>query len=197
MTAYKIFTVSNGKINEGAKINTLKLSNSPVKIPVIEIGETGRGRERGIISVNLLPMNFKKWENKEEVRVYSASLGQTRSGNPKLFETEEPTTTEKILVVFRTTPGFRGSCGHTGDLNHHKSDREFPGEILITGYTAQGIAGRMGGGEQLVALMPLNTVFRTWYTGRLYGDPSEHYYFWNGKTLYGLTKTERDILDLF
>lgn len=71
------------------------------------------------------------------------------------------------------------------------------GERLTEGYVAQGTAGRMGGGEQLVALMPRDVVFRTTYSGRLYGGPSAHYYKWDGEKLLAMTWEERSLTDAF
>lgn len=73
----------------------------------------------------------------------------------------------------------------------------FPGEILSEGIIAQGDAGRMGSGEQLVAVMPANTVFRTGYSGRLYGAPSEHYYIYRDGELLAATLEERELTDIF
>jgi hypothetical protein len=73
----------------------------------------------------------------------------------------------------------------------------FPGEIICEGVIAQGDAGRMGSGEQLVAIMPADTVFRTGYSGRLYGFPSAHYYIYREGQLLSTTKEEREISDIF
>lgn len=73
----------------------------------------------------------------------------------------------------------------------------FPGEILVDGVIAQGDAGRMGSGSQYVALIPKGAVFRTGYSGRLYGKPVAHYYMWDGARLLSATWEERQISDLF
>ncbi|MBI2463225.1 MAG: hypothetical protein HYV65_03260 [Candidatus Spechtbacteria bacterium] len=52
----------------------------------------------------------------------------------------------------------------------------FPGQILARGRIAQGDAGNMGSGEQFAVLMSAGAVFRTTYSGRLYGGPKSHYY---------------------
>lgn len=68
----------------------------------------------------------------------------------------------------------------------------FPGEIICTGIIAQGDAGRAGSGEQLVAILPADTVFRTGYGGRLYGKPAAHYYVFRDGELLSATWEERD-----
>ena len=73
----------------------------------------------------------------------------------------------------------------------------FPGEILCEGIIAQGDAGRMGSGEQLVAILPADTVFRTGYSGRLYGQPAAHYYIFTDGQLLAATWEEREISDIF
>ncbi len=73
----------------------------------------------------------------------------------------------------------------------------FPGRVLARGEIAQGAAGRMGGGEQLIAVVPIDAVFRTGYSGRLYGGPSAHYYKWDGRRLLCATWEERQLSDVF
>ncbi|HWP61570.1 MAG TPA: hypothetical protein VN495_03130, partial [Candidatus Paceibacterota bacterium] len=60
-----------------------------------------------------------------------------------------------------------------------------------------GDAGRAGGGEQFIALVPKGVVFRTGYTGRLYGGASAHYYMWNGEQFLAATWEDRTRADLF
>ena len=73
----------------------------------------------------------------------------------------------------------------------------FPGQVLCTGVIADGAAGRRGSGEQLVVVMPADEVFRTGYSGRLYGRPSAHYYKLVNVKLLALTWDERTASDLF
>lgn len=73
----------------------------------------------------------------------------------------------------------------------------FPGQIITEGVIAQGDAGAMGSGQQLVAVMPKGIVFRTGYSGRLYGGPSAHYYMFDGEKILVATWDERQLADLF
>ncbi len=82
-------------------------------------------------------------------------------------------------------------------FDRHLVFATFPGEKLVTGTIAQGAAGRAGSGEQMVAVLPRNVVFRTTYSGRLYGSPAAHYYKWNGGRLLAATWDERVVSDLF
>lgn len=73
----------------------------------------------------------------------------------------------------------------------------FPGQVIAEGNIAQGTAGGMGSGSQLVAIMSKGVVFRTAYSGRRYGAPRAHYYLWNGENLLSVTWDERASSDIF
>jgi len=243
----KIFTIENGKVSEGAKVDSFTLKGADVSIPAIIIGEEGRGRKLGVLSVQLFPDTYAEWKEKGYTHIHSATVGTTKLGKPKLSQTEEADTTEKCICVFRTKIGFRGGNSHTGDRKgeywvrdwfisfpesvpeKERYTREeveiiaaaitppeekgiwrwdagferklefdpFPGEILCKGIIAQGQAGRMGSGSQLVAVMPEDIVFRTGYSGRLYGAPSAHYYVYRRGQLLSATWGERGISDIF
>lgn len=68
---------------------------------------------------------------------------------------------------------------------------------MCEGIIAQGEAGRMGSGSQIIAVMPADTVFRTGYSGRLYGDPAEHYYIFRDRQILSATLEEREVTDIF
>lgn len=245
----KVFTVNNGEISEGARVGTFTLRGAGVSIPAIIIGEEGRGRKQGILPVQLLSDSYREWQECGYTYIYSAQVGTTKAGRPKLYQTEDADTTEKCICIFKTKIGFRGGNSHTGDrkseyyypnwvwrtkvanlLGEVKEKYEeeearkiaeelnssaerkypwdvifqrriefhpFPGEILVKGIIAQGDAGRMGSGEQLVAILPANKVFRTGYSGRLYGAPSEHYYIYTNGQLLAATWEEREVSDIF
>ena len=160
-------------------------------------------------------------------RLMFAEVGQTKVNKPKLIARSSANSDEKVIVVFRTSGGYRGSASHTGDrvgwkCQNYSCDAEgneiiapekcpkcgsddysekpspvfgkFAGEIIASGHIAQGDAGRMGGNEQIIALMPKDVVFRTSYSGRLYGGASSHYYKWDGEKLTAMTWQEREVL---
>jgi len=243
----KIFTIKSGVVERGVRVNSFTLKGAGVTIPAVTIGEEGRGRELGVLPVQLLPDTYAEWKEKGYTHIHSATVGTTKSGKPKLFQTEDADTTEKCICVFRTQIGFRGSNSHTGDRKEEywvrgwysslpesvpKKERytreevkeivasitppemkgiwrwdagferklefhPFPGEILCEGIIAQGDAGRMGSGEQLVAIMPENIIFRTGYSGRLYGAPGAHYYIYRDGQILSATWDEREVSDIF
>lgn len=203
----KIYTVESGKVSEGVRVDSFTLKGAGVTIPAITIGEEGRGRRLGVLPIQLLPDTYRKRQEEGTVSIHSAKVGETRAGKPKLIETSGITDTEKCICVFRTMIGFRGGNSHTGDRDggteknywgvEYPTFHPFPGEILCEGVIAQGGAGRMGSGEQLVAIMPANTVFRTGYSGRLYGAPSAHYYLYKDGEILSATWKEREVADIF
>lgn len=205
MAAYRIFTVSSGTIKEGAMVETLTLKGAGIDIPAVIVGEEGRGRNLGVLPVQLPEILYKEWQESGRVEIRFAEVGSTKAEKPKLLARNGADSDEKIIVVFRTSIGFRGGNTHTGDSTgtEEKHGRQvpvfadFPGEILVKGQIAQGIAGYMGSGDQLVAVMPKGTVFRTGYSGRLYGAPAAHYYLWNGEQLLAATWEEREVSDIF
>ena len=239
----KVFTIENGTVTEGARVESFTLQGAGVSIPAILIGEEGRGRRLGILPVQLLPDSHKEWQEKGYTHILSARVGTTKAGKPKLFQTEDADTTEKCVCIFRTMIGYRGGNSHTGDRKEEywipnwvgssklsalgkklkeKYTKEearkiaeevnssfdalfskelefhlFPGEILSEGIIAQGAAGRVGSGCQYVAVIPENIVFRTGYSGRLYGAPSADYYIFRDGRILAATWEEREISDIF
>lgn len=227
----RIFTIESGRVSDGAEVTSLTLKGAGVTIPVIVVGEEGRGRERGVLPVALTTAQQAEWQAEGRTRVMFAEVGQTKAGKPKLLSRDNPGNDDRCVAVLRTHIGYRGGSAHTGDRAGWKCGsygcdatgteaeapetcpkcgasgysgapkRQFaawPGENLVKGAIAQGDAGRMGGGEQLVSLIPAGTVFRTAYSGRLYGGPSAHYYVFTGdRVVGGLTWEERAASDVF
>jgi hypothetical protein len=196
----KIYTIDSGRVSDGATVSTATISNGEIKIPVIQVGETGRGRKLAYVPISLLPENYKNWQETGRCQVSFVNLGKTKAGSPKFFETAQDESPEKFVGVFPTKIGFRGSNYHTGDrvnMEEQGNFHEFPGEIIAQGQIAQGAAGNMGWGSQLIAIMPYQTVFRTAYGGRLYGNPGSHYYFHDGTKLFATTWEDRIASDLF
>lgn len=204
----KIFTIESGKVTEGVRVDSFTLKGAGVTIPAITIGEEGRGRKLGVLPVQLLPSSYKEWQGKGEITISAALVGKTKAGRPKLIETSGITDTEKCICVFRTQIGYRGANEHTGDRDggmerdfwgeERPTFHPFPGkEVLCEGVIAQGAAGRMGSGRQIVAVMPAGIVFRTGYSGRLYGAPRAHYYLFRDGQILSATWEEREAAEIF
>ena len=194
----KAFTIESGIVTEGVRVDSYVLKGAGITIPAIIVGEEGRGRRLGVLPVQLIPDSYKEWEENGYTHIHSATVGVTMAGKPKLFQTEaeDADALERCICVFRTKIGFRGGNSHTGDKLGDKF-LPFPGEVLCEGIIAQGAAGRMGSGSQLVAVMPADTVFRTGYSGRLYGAPDSHYYIFRDRQILSATLEEREVADIF
>lgn len=246
----EIFTFSSGA-KEGAIVTTFTLKGGD-KIPVIKVGESGRGRSLGVLPVKLLPASFAVWQETGQVEIRFAELAETGAGNPKLIESAEIGEIDKFIGVFRTGIGFRGGNSHTGDRHDTKcvadyslEDKfaqvgltlpapkngefyteaeavEFSAKVygdgyqktagfsvtrsfypfpeikrLASGTIAQGDAGGMGSGSQIVAVMPVGRVFRASMSGRLYGQPGAYYYLHDGEKMSCMTWEDREVADLW
>jgi len=190
----KIFTVENGQALDGVRVQTFTLKNG-TNIPAVMVGESGRGRELGVLPVHLVSDTHKKWQESGVASIHFAAIGTTKSGTPKLYQALVPDVLDTCLVVARAHIGFRGSNSFTGDRINPADPKagfqEFPGNIICQGKIAQGHAGNMGSGQQLVFVCPQKQVWRIGYGGRLYGAPAAHYFYFNGQNLECLTWEER------
>lgn len=211
----KIFTIKHDKILNGAVVEQYR------EWPVITVGESGRGRELGMLFVkNAKPGDVVYYGELDEEKALCACQ------HSKL---------DFALVVLKTVHGFRGSCKHAGDryvgpcprqgetiryryacpkCNTRSPNGEFeqwthpqygqvhthlhfPGEVITQGIIADGAAGRMASGEQIIAVVPEGIVFSALRSGRLYGSPKEHYYLFDGEQIITATWAERETLPLF
>lgn len=185
--ALRVFTAAAGKVDEGAAVQEVVLS-SGAKISAVTIGEEGRGRRRG-----LLPVEWRGVEpgGEDGPRIRVAKIGASRAGKPKLLASDANNpSSEKALVVFRSPIGYRGSNRH-GD----GQGGPFPGHIIAEGVIAQGDAGGMGSGEQLIAVLNRGVIVKVSYSGRLYCRPSAHYYVFDGERVLVATREEIDVSD--
>jgi hypothetical protein len=174
--AYPVFTARNGLVEDGAEVREFKLSTGAT-IPAILVGEEGRGRQLGVLPVEGAQPGD---------RIVAARIGQTRSGRPKLIAAQTPEDHDHAIVIFRTAIGFRGTNAHEGEY-----------QVLARGVIAQGLAGRMGAGEQLVVLLAADRIVKVRRSGRLYGAPPEHHYVLRGGRLLVATPEERELADVF
>jgi len=173
----RIFTISGPRIEDGAEVQELTLSSGE-KIPAILVGEKGRGRSLGVLPV----VGVRPGE-----RIYAAQMGSTTTGKPKLLAASpEHAAPAPVIAVLRTGIGFRGSNSHEGEF--------MP---IVLGVIAQGAAGRMGWGEQLVILLPEEKVLKVRRSGRLYGAPPEYHYILRQGKILVATPEERELTEVF
>jgi len=220
----RIFTACAGDVVPYAQIEEYVLKGAGLKIPAIIIGEAGRGRQLGVLPVyGASPgdhVEFGRLEQTSSGRpklvVLPAPEGPDalvvlrtpigfRGGNSHTGDRSGWYCSGKI--DWERTPCLDGvqtpkplpapercpECGAEVNITYHP----FPGRIILEGMIAQGAAGRMGCGKQLVAVIQPGTIFRTHYSGRLYGRPSAHYYFYDGEKLLSATWEERQLADIW
>ncbi|GIV82857.1 MAG: hypothetical protein KatS3mg051_2304 [Anaerolineae bacterium] len=212
----QVWSLTGPRAEQGAVVRTWTIHGVGITIPALWVGETGRGRLIGVLPVE---------GGTPGERLLAARIGSTRSGRPKLIPAPlEQASPEAVLVVCHTVTGYRGGNAHTGDRRgwicecgaggqevnpptscpntegFHLLGRpqliynEFPGQILVWGEVGPGGAVA----RELVAVIPRGVVFRTAYTGRLYGRHArEHYHLWNGSALLTATWEERQVADLW
>ena len=195
----KLYTIIESTIIDGITIEKKELKGAGIVIPTIIVGERGRGSQEGIMPVDLLPESSAKFQKNGQVSIKFGNLGKTRKELPKLIETIEVDKEDNFcLIKFSTPIGFRGCNSHTGEpLNEALDTKEyaqFPGQILIRGIISQGAAGNMGSGEQLIALMPKNMIFRIHIGGRRYGHPHEYRGLWDGTQIMCLPLEEWNLI---
>jgi hypothetical protein len=111
----RLFTVNSGQVSEGAQVGKLVLKGASITIPAIFVGEEGRNRERGVLPVHLLAEQQIEWEANGSTIVRFGTIGQTKSGKPKLFADAQPGSNDSVILVMPTKIGVRGSNSHTGD----------------------------------------------------------------------------------
>lgn len=184
----KIFTIQNGKVTDGASVQTLDVT-AGLKIPAVIIGSNKEKCDKlGVLPVTLKHQEFAEWEKNGAVMIYNAALGFAPI---RLISSKNNNTLDQCIVVFRTQFGFRGRTEHTGDKKYHSGYFRLPGRPLVTGKITSGGFGRQGAGQQIIAQIPQNQVFRTAYTGLLFGEPNEHYYIYKEGKIISVTGEER------
>lgn len=215
----KVWTIISGDVLPGAEVSAHTMA-SGVEIPVIAVGEVGRGRKRDFVVVHGVAVGSHLW---------SCDLTTTRRGAPKLVAPPNDDD-DQALIVDLTVPGFRGGIRRTGDVVgwrchpcgagtdnpwdkgediEHTDRCSLPRpspdpvfapllhRVLAEGYVAQGAAGRAGGGAQVIWVVPAGAVWRVQRTGRLYGAPANYYYHWTGSALQVATWQDRAATDIF
>jgi hypothetical protein len=184
------FTIQNGAVSAGISTKTIEAQSGDT-YQAISLGERGRGRYEAVIPVRNC--------GSDEV-VMCAEVTETRAGKPAVIA-DEHTETDFALVAFRTQIGFRGGNDHTGCRTSAERNqqgrfefRPFPGKILATGTIAQGTAGNMGSGDQLLAIVPKNVWVRAAISGRLYGANPPNYFYFDGLNIKAYTVEDAENL---
>lgn len=181
----KIYTISNDfNVSNGANVEKVTLGNGS-SFPALVIGEEGRGRMRGILPVRLAAHNQSYYEKGEKITLLSAAISHSLKGNVRLNE-ENDLNSEGVIIVFRTPIGFRGSNNHIFPAN---------AKIISCGEIAQGEAGRMGSGNQYIAIIPFGEVVKINIGGRRYGSPTDYIIHITSDGVTALSEAEDALLE--
>lgn len=154
----KAYTVINDKVIEGIKVAYHQIEGTDIFLPCAEVGEKGRGRVHKLLPINLHQYSMHVLD--VEQHVWVKHITENELGVYEEIQANHPEAKqyENIIVAVLTEAGFRGGAEHYGD--DKQNNEPFPGRKIAEGYCAQGDAGRMGGGEQFVAVIPKHQVFR-------------------------------------
>ncbi len=117
---HPIYTfTAQGTCTPGTRVELQDLRGAQVTIPVVAVGETGRGRQRAVLPVRnwyRTPETSSEIpEPQPEPLLKFARVGETRAGRPALIQASATPDTSAAIVVIRNGYGHRGSCGIGGD----------------------------------------------------------------------------------
>lgn len=223
MKIFRIYTLDKrGSVHPGAAVEEITLRSGAV-IPAITVGEEGRGRERGLLPVQGAPgaapiyaaalsstragrpkliVSAQASQDSAIIvvcRVEPGFRGGIEYTGPRLGvqcgDALWSWATPECLEIRSHRPED-GRCPGCGKRFFRERTAPAPGQILISGRVAQGDAGRMGGGEQRILLLPAGQTLRIERTGRLYGEPGEIWYTYTPERgLIASSPEEADLLD--
>lgn len=167
------FTIAGGRATAGIALRKGDIAR------VIEVGEEGRGRKRVLVPVPS-----------------GAVVEGREDGRPGIMMTapDRPGEVNAVVVLVRDHSGFRGSW----DVRNPRTQADWqnivkrqaaPAEeregmpapeptqdptwrVIAEGFSAQGDAGRMGGGPEFLTVLLDGQAIEIVRHGRLYGEPS-------------------------
>lgn len=135
--------------------------------------------------------NKKVWRRGDD---FSRGFLATQDQKSAWVEAAKTATPEQLASMI-PVEGLRGE--KPGSLWEPTSDKRvipWPLQDLATGVIAEGMAGRMGSGEQKISIMRPGDICRISYYGRLYGAPNAHNVDYDGNTVKILTDQEMELL---
>lgn len=164
--AYRIFTVNEKEVNNGALVSSFRLSNGKF-IRAIVIGNNGENERAGVIPVSGL--------SSSDGLVRSVDIGETRSGKIKFINSENGKIETSWTIVVCVPSFFRSKNIYTGKMCSGKEKNiedsvsfrgkkflPFPGRILSRSFfkTNNGLLR-----ENIVAMIPDGSVFHMGFDG--------------------------------
>jgi len=183
----KIYSVHRYGISQFARVDTFFLPDGR-SIPVVTLGEEGRGRKLTYIPVTLTPASRQKWGRDGWCAIEDVTWKFNKKGFVHLWEQDGSPQENEYLIVFLGWIGLRG-CNALTDYDGNRLGKE---TVLAKGIIAQGRDGRMGWGSQWLLRVKVGDRFRYKVSGHLYGEPGSMVIVCsdNGPLLY-----EEDVYD--
>lgn len=215
--SHRIITVTGSTAIEGADVVKLDLKGAGTTIDTIQVGEEGRGRKLASLPCPPAPGRLMvasvgstragrprlnrtdgMVDDSAVIAVFRTPMGY-RGGNQHTggragWLCSRPGC--KAEGQQDVVPAVCPDCGASGYSRPKRRFAAFPGEIIAEGTVAEGGAGRMGSGQQLVAVLKKDTVFRT----RIFSDgrcpPAVYYGWWDGERIRLMTAEEWEPLQV-
>jgi len=132
----------------GIRVVRLRKPDGAWGAPHVIVGEEGRGRK--LVRVPLPPGAKVDWLSGYE-------------DHPQWVGTLRSVPGDGVILLILDHSGYRGGWSLT---------RPDDSVIIAEGWCAQGIAGRMGGGPEVLLRVPLGSKLTIARRGRLYGAPA-------------------------
>ncbi len=188
MNNRRIFTVKNNEIELGAIVETLISGGR--KIPVIFIGEATCPNGLKYVRVILPNELAKVWQVTGNVRIQYARLNDL---GYLIGSTQPIFTQDECITIFKTGIGQGGKNKHLGDVKLNlKAHLPFPGRILQKGKIVHYYLGSYYSGEQLIAIIPKNTIISVHTEAEMEQPKKTSFYFlFNGCYMEKISRKER------
>lgn len=210
---HPIFTIAGSLVQPGVRIERFELRFGSKPIPAVVAGLRQLTYHPGVVRVDLPDPLYELWRADRVVGIKGAELGKTDSGENKFIPGEPDPASDQAIIVVRTRypsgNDYTGDClgwrcasrecaqlpplGGPYDLftqclrcgrksgdsmgGPQRFFAPFPGQMIARGTSTSEV-------DQVVALVPKQTVFRT-----ICGGP-EYYYLWNGTTFQPMNSRE-------
>lgn len=197
----RIFTIENGKVSDGAKVNACCVFDKEKTFPAIVVGEHTARTHLGILPIYLNDDQYRSLLANGETVIHYGSL-KTIDRNVRLFAQDSPDSERnEVLCVFLTDTPHNGRNLHGGDFrgeahqfgrNRNQPLAKFPGVTIARGTVFRGEQTHNRYGSQLVATIPVGEIF-TVCSFEWNGESQYHSFLWTGnEMLGGITPDERN-----
>jgi len=148
----------------------------------IPLGEDGRGRTLTRVPVGgkFSSSLVQEKDGEEELTLFECGVIRTKEKGTLLVVEGQPED-KRALVQLYCYEGFRGSNSY--ELGEGVTE-------LARGTHAQGDAGRMGSGDEILVVMEPGSKIKAHRTGRTYGAPGKFVFLFTGEGVEVMTPEE-------